>query len=529
MKQRGLTHTTWIVPIAGTVVGVMLACNFPGVIPSPAPTPTAEGESATPAADTVPLPAPPASGATRTWADGGLLVYIPAGEFAMGDDGDGTPRHTVYLDGFWIYRTEVTLAMYWRCVSMGNCTAPAGAAVAPDLSSAAVANRPVVDVTWQQAEAYCSSVDGHLPTEAQWEKSARGPAETKYPWGEDEPTCDLLNFNNCTGRTTHVMSYAEGASGYDMLDMAGNAVEWVADWYDEAYYTASPREDPPGPPTGEVRVVRGSAFDSTPDLVPSALRMSIEPQETRPNLGFRCVVGHAERYAPACEILAYIAESELAQNPTPGPGGSAACVVPQPEVAVVHYCSAHIPAANISWTPVDAETGYAAAEGVSCTEFPPDQLVCSGPEGSTVEFRACKSCPPPHVDLGVPASCDVSYSLDETTGLCRYAGVEFRPADLCTPGSVLSAHGTTECCQLEGGSTPSDYPVCPVGGLYDSLANICWFTLPSTGDEKCATESVYLSGCVQRENEPGGPADLVPPQQEEEPGSGCPPGSPNCP
>ena len=432
----------------------------------------------------------PEWGETLTWVDGNLLVYIPPGEFVMGFGGDDNPEHLAYLDGFWIYRTEVTNSMYLRCMAMEKCSPPAFDPALPDIEDPAVAELPVVGVRWDQAENYCRFVDGFLPTEAQWEKTARGPEGNIYPWGNAEPNCDLLNFKDCLGKTSSVIAYPTGASPYEVFDMAGNVFEWVADWYKPGYYTEAPVENPMGPEVGEVRSVRGSAFNSGPDQIASAIRYFLGPDEYRIDLGFRCVVANAQRYAPPCEVLAHL-PPDTQGEPGEAPGGSASCIVPQPELSVITFCQNRIRGNNISWTPADAEMNYSAPDGISCSMYDADTLVCSGVAGATVDVEVCRSCPPPAVDLGVPASCDPSYVLDEPAGICRYDGPPIPGVDLCTPGFALREN---VCCDMEDYS-PHDFPTCPIGGVYDPMSRICWFRLPSTGDVKCASQAVYFESC----------------------------------
>jgi formylglycine-generating enzyme required for sulfatase activity len=154
-------------------------------------------------------------------------------------------------------RTEVTNAQYDRCVRAGVCTAPSNS-VWRDVR---FADHPVTDVSWDQASVYAQWVGGSLPTEAQWEKAARGTDLRAYPWGDQEPTVSLLNFEGSgIGGTSAVGSYPIGASPYGALDMAGNVWEWVADWYDGSYYSVSPVENPQGPATGSYRVLRGGSW-----------------------------------------------------------------------------------------------------------------------------------------------------------------------------------------------------------------------------------------------------------------------------
>ena len=134
------------------------------------------------------LAGPPA-GTPMVWVDGSILVHVLGGEFVMGDGGDNNPVHMVGLSSFWIYRTKVTNRMYSVCVASGRCALPLTDEAVRSLSDPAKHDFPVTDVDWQQAEAYCAFVEGRLPTEAQWEKTARGPDGNIYPWGEAAPDC----------------------------------------------------------------------------------------------------------------------------------------------------------------------------------------------------------------------------------------------------------------------------------------------------------------------------------------------------
>jgi formylglycine-generating enzyme required for sulfatase activity len=205
-------------------------------------------------------------GSTMTGKDGMTLLQVPAGEFKMGTDHGDTkeePLHTVYLDNFWIDQTEVTNAMFAKCVQDTVCDQPSRTDSAthdsyfgnPDYD-----NYPVIHVSWNDANAYCSWADRRLPTEAEWEKAARGGDARNYPWGNNEPNESLLNGNGTVGDTTTVGSYPRGISPYYALDMAGNVSEWVADWYRELYYTSHPKSNPPGPEQGSARVIRGGSW-----------------------------------------------------------------------------------------------------------------------------------------------------------------------------------------------------------------------------------------------------------------------------
>jgi formylglycine-generating enzyme required for sulfatase activity len=449
----------------------------------------------------------PVLGDTIRWIDGSLLVYIPPGEFIMGHDGEDNPEHEVYLDGFWIYRTEVTNHMYLYCMAMGECSPPAIDPALPDMEDPELADHPVVGLTWYQAMEYCQFVDGYLPTEAQWEKTARGTNGWIYPWDDPlddeelEPSCELLNFDDCEEETTPVREYSLGASPYDVFDMAGNVFEWVADWYEEDYYNQAPFDNPMGPEYGEDRSVRGSTFRSGPEQVETSLRYFLEPDEYRNDLGFRCIVGGAHEYAPPCEILAHSPTDGLGENPDEAPGGSASCIVQQPELAVVTYCDDTRRGYNISWTPADADIEYSSSGGITCVQYDADTLACMGYGGETVNIEACKACPPPVVQLGVLGTCDPPYVFENATSLCKYDGPPIPGVVTCAPGYSLS--GDDSCCVREEGS-PLDFPICPVGGVYEPTSQICWFTLPSTGDKKCASESILFEICPVEKVVPGG-------------------------
>jgi formylglycine-generating enzyme required for sulfatase activity len=219
--------------------------------------------------------------------DGALMVYIPEGEFLMGSRhgwNDEGPEHTVYLDAFWIYQHEVTNENYQACMDDNACSPPGSIKYFSDPN---YKDHPVLNGVWLEAVAYCQWAGERLPTEAEWEKAARGTDGRDFPWGSQKPTCNLANFKDCVGGTSPVGSYPAGASPFGALDMAGNVGEWVADWHEDDYYSRSPYENPTGPETGTHKVIRGGSWDMMGWgwLTTYTRVVNIQNNE----LGFRCV------------------------------------------------------------------------------------------------------------------------------------------------------------------------------------------------------------------------------------------------
>jgi len=215
----------------------------------------------------------------------GEMVRVPAGEFIMGSDSgeaDEKPVHRVYLDEFFIDKYEVTNEQYQQCVSAGSCIANYKYDGFTD------PQQPVVGVDWNQADTYCRWAGKRLPTEAEWEKAARGTDGRTYPWGEGID-CSRANYGDCKhGKTKPVGSYPSGASPYGAMDMAGNVWEWVADWYDKNYYKNSPNRNPTGPGSGSSRVIRGGGWRYDSLGLRSSDRYRSNPGSWGSDDGFRC-------------------------------------------------------------------------------------------------------------------------------------------------------------------------------------------------------------------------------------------------
>jgi serine/threonine-protein kinase len=226
-----------------------------------------------------------------------VMNFVPAGEFMMGSsdadvdaEQDEKPQHAVYLAAYWMDRTEVTNALYARCVTAEVCTP----VISLRSDAGQLPDYPVQGVTWTQSSDYCQWVGRRLPTEAEWEKAARGVDGRIYPWGNTPPDPIRANFDSLTGDAVAAHSYLEGASPYGILQMAGNVWEWSADWYTEDYYEKASYENPQGAPSGIMRVLRGGAWNTTARALRVANRFWAFPQRNDFD-GFRCALTSTEQ------------------------------------------------------------------------------------------------------------------------------------------------------------------------------------------------------------------------------------------
>lgn len=555
------------IPLYGLIVSTLLlsACNLPfGSAAAPVeeslatlelpPTPTIEPF----------VPAAPTIGSTISWFDTSTLVYVPDGEFVMGADEpeeqDFNPSHTVSVNGIWIYSTKVTNEMYNLCVLLGQCTPAAttkeepgatlsGASLVsyftgPEDNGYALKDLPVTNVTWEQADNYCKWVGGRLPTEAEWEKTARGTKVQDYPWGEETPACDLLNFGECNSLLSSVLDHPDGISDYMALDMAGNAYEWVSDWYEKDYYTRSPSSNPTGPVDGEKRSVRGSSFDTKPDSVFSAQRSSLEPDQYKMDVGFRCVVDDPEVFAPICEAPAAIPASANAPEPgqsASGIAGSSSNIVTMDMSTIPvdnsRWCadkSAKLGGATVTWDTdmiFNLFLGNCPGGGWYLTQAPisgslkgqwifspTNKLIMSGPEGAPFKFilgtGTCGMSKMPALSIqGVSAFCPQGYSL-QSNGTCQYKGTSGQLASVTCPGGY-SYNSETQCCTQnppQAGNQPNQYPACGPGNIFDPQKKVCYkpgssksIFVPST-----ITHQFKLGTCVE-------PKDTDKPSQPQQP------------
>jgi formylglycine-generating enzyme required for sulfatase activity len=287
-----------------------IAVGIATTAPKPSGTPLPPSDTPLPTFTLVPsdtpaptLSPPPTALPQRIADDFGVeMALVPAGEFQMGSENGHSverPVHTVYLDAFYMDIYEVTNALYEKCVQAGACTLPGDSKSYTRSSyygNAQYDDYPVIWVDWEQAGVYCAWRGARLPSEAEWEKAARGGLDGKlYPWGDESPDCKkgakngakLDDDGGCNETDTEpVGSYSP--NGYGLYDMAGNVWEWAADWYGGNYYASSPSEDPAGPASGDDRVVRGGSWNNRSNGVRSAFRYNAAPDLKSGSVGFRC-------------------------------------------------------------------------------------------------------------------------------------------------------------------------------------------------------------------------------------------------
>jgi formylglycine-generating enzyme required for sulfatase activity len=219
------------------------------------------------------------------------MVLVPAGEFSMGSTmgDDEKPVHRIYLNAFYIDKYEVTVGQYAKYLQATGMEEPSDWNI---MNQAQHRKRPVVNINWSDAATFCKWAGKRLPTEAEWEKAARGTDGRIYPWGDEAPTRLHANFGKKEWDNHLALvpggSFEMGKSPYGIYDMAGNAWEWVNDWYEHDYYKKSPAKNPQGPTKGESKVVRGGSWLYVPDFLRTAFRFNAEPSGRHFGYGFRC-------------------------------------------------------------------------------------------------------------------------------------------------------------------------------------------------------------------------------------------------
>jgi sulfatase modifying factor 1 len=291
----------WMVPVvviglvlAGWSLGHGLALADEPVPVKPEPVSPKPAEKTRRPANRHPAPkatALPKLPASITGKDGAPMVLVPAGEFTMGSDegdDDEQPLHRVVLDSFYLDTFEVTNGRFAKFVAAIQSEPPWGFA---DQETPVVhAEQPVRWVNWMDAMGYCLWAGKRLPTEAEWEKAARGTDGRVYPWGNAPPTAAHAVFGLTEGAETvsPIGNRDQGSSPYGVHDLAGNLYEWVTDWYDDAFYTTIPTRNPRGPSEGTAKVQRGGSYINSPYRLRSAFRTKGDPTEHDPHVGFRC-------------------------------------------------------------------------------------------------------------------------------------------------------------------------------------------------------------------------------------------------
>jgi hypothetical protein len=354
---------------------------------------------------------------------------------------DHSPAHAVSLDDFWIFRAEVTNRMYRACVDLGTCTEPEDS---PWYAEAARDNGPVSGVTWEQARVYCEWIGGRLPTEAEWELAARGTDGRTYPWGEDKPECDLLNFLGCLDPSVPeaIGKHPLGASPFNALDMAGNISEWVGDWYEQDYYAHSPSSNPTGPESGEERVVRGSSYLSPEEANRLVLRRSQDPSAAEPSTGFRCVIDPGtQRSAPLCNAVGYEPAYYPTYVPRPSPAGQATnfgfyCDAPSQVRGIVKF---DFDVYQYAWTHPMDWTPAAPAVQVQMLDQQPDRVEVYGDAIQPGQQVTIEFCFPADLPDPVPIVCPAFYQYDPGSGQCRYG--EGYGGEDCLGGLVVEGYG----------------------------------------------------------------------------------------
>jgi len=543
MKEK--RHLVHALPIF--VLLMLVSCNLPGS--------TGNTPNVTSQPEEVPVFVP-ASGAQMGWWDGSNAIYVSGGQFLMGDQnatsGDNVPAHTVSVDAFWIQKVEATNQMYSRCVELGICEPPQADTGLPDqYANADYDNYPVVGVTWEDARTYCEWIGGRLPTEAEWELTARGTDGDPYPWGEDEPTCTLANYKDCQTPAASMLVgiHNLGESPYKAEDMAGNVTEWVSDWFAPDTYTSSPVQNPTGPADGDFRVVRGSSYLSAANALFVHQRFYQDPETGRSDLGFRCIINPGQtassgesggQTAPFCEVVPYV---PVEQNRDPAEQQEAHA----PILSMEAYCSVDANGNAFGSTKVH----FAGGGMFDTTTSPQGSVTCAQETGSNPPIFDCYGSaiqPGQSVTISfcntkqnAPETyqpyCPYYYIYDETIGMCTYYvdtyscpdGMTVVPSYGCMPltasgpcpdGYFEATYNQVGVCIPAGGpqclpgsgcaatcppgfefndeSNCCDYPEnlgprCPVGYAYDETGKICISQLDTLPG--CTTMTINVPSC----------------------------------
>ncbi len=454
----------WAVFLVALTLMLVAAACAPRSVPLAGPTPQATSTSAdlppnsgaASVLEAVPA-GPPAMqiGSAYRYFDGSLLDAVPNDGPVMLGGSPNEVRHQVTVSDYWIYSTEVSNQMYAWCVSLGKCSPP-DQTDNPNYGKAEFSNFPAVGVTWQQAADYCTFAHGSLPTEAQWEKAASWDAGTKqqrlYPWGSDNPSCDLLNYKYCYRRATSVLQFGQGQSFYGAFNMEGNVAEWVADWFKPGYKDIA--QDPQGPAAGSQRSIRGSAYDSDAMYAAPSWRFQASPNAHRPNLGFRCIVKDPAYFAPYCQMPVYYGIDPTLAN------ASNPC--PDPTISHQQTCG---------------------------LDFTVHNFITVEKSGSTlVQITGLASCTPGNNNTGLRHDC-VSGVTVKVTASCNVKPVG---AVTCPPNYHQDPADPGRCI------APGGPGACPAGFNYDSSMQCCSASTNTTQlTPLCSVgQHMYNGACV---------------------------------
>ncbi len=487
-----MNRLTWLVFVGAIILASCAPATTPAPTAAPAtlvPTVASSPEPTQPPTLVPVALAGPQAGTTMVWIDGSQLAYVPAGNFVMGMGIGNTPQKTIDLDGFWISVSDVTNKMYAQCVETGNCAAPAQEIGTPVYTNPDYGDYPVVGVTWDMASNYCKWAQASLPSEAQWEKAARGQNSAVYPWGADNPGCDLLNYSGCLGHMSGVNDYPAGRSPYGLLDMAGNVYQWVNDFYAEQYYDSMPASNPTGPTSGDSHVIRGSSFETDAAQLQSAIRHFGGQGYHSRDLGFRCAVNQPKAIAPYCQASSYI--------PTGSAATTSTCQIPQAAISG-NYCSG---GNGFTTVKISQDASYEVpTKNFNCSEAVVNGqriLTCTGPDNSSGEVRVCNaSCSGQPTETGASATCDPGYALDSGTGACTYSPTNREPGvGGCPPGYNVVDRGGQKACALGLNQNGQ----CPAGTYFDGQAGGC--VSPASADapyglNDAAAASQLFQGCA---------------------------------
>jgi iron(II)-dependent oxidoreductase len=461
------------------------------------------------------------------------LRFIPGSFFPFGSSesedelarGDELPQNEVRLPGFWMMGNEITNEDYLNCENAGVCKPPETSDEGPlsHYRNSKYLKYPVIGVSWYQAETFCKWIDGRIPTEAEWEKAARGEFGQIFPWGNESTDCRLLNIHGCAEEPgpVPVSSYPGGASPYGVDDMAGNVREWVFDWYAEDAYKHIALVNPSGPTEGKLKVVRGGGWKDFEENVRAAARSAYPPESTHEDVGFRCIP-QVKSYAPFCppEYTPLCRDPKIPPRDEPCIPGEG---VPGDEgVTISNFgCPMNGQVTILFDTHSGGNEGYSASvndESFNCqpSALGANLVECSGPEqrmGSTAIIIICKGGSPQNdgastelsmqLESGfslvnylqnspllalqtIAGNCPDGYALNPETGACIRDD-----EDDCPPGWFVAAAVRCE---------PEDEDACPEGTKFNTNTGGC-----EPQEQECP-EGYYLSKdntCEPEQNREG--------------------------